>query len=84
LQELLAARTHEEAHEYHRCFEVERGVSLVEVVIFLAQLVEEPNLEQLVYFLGVRIKMNGESRSFIPSVPVTYSSIVSSMFSPTE
>jgi hypothetical protein len=46
--------------------------------------VKEPNLEQLVQFLGVNIKMNGESRPSRPSVPVTSSSIISSMAAPAE
>jgi hypothetical protein len=46
--------------------------------------VKEPSLEQLVQFLGVNIKMNGESMSSRPSAPVTSSSIISTMASPTE
>jgi hypothetical protein len=46
--------------------------------------VEEPSLEQLVQFLGVNIKMNGESRPSRPSVPVTSSSIISAMAAPAE
>jgi hypothetical protein len=37
LQELLVARTHEEAQEYQGYFEAGREVSLVEVVLSLAQ-----------------------------------------------
>jgi hypothetical protein len=50
----------------------------------LPNLVEEPNLEKLVQFLGVSIKMNGESRPSRPSVPVTSSSIISAMVAPVE
>jgi hypothetical protein len=47
-------------------------------------LVKETNLEQLVQFLEVIIKMNRESRPSRPSILVTSSSIISSMNAPTE
>jgi hypothetical protein len=50
----------------------------------LSDLVEEPNLKQLVQLLGINIKMNRESRPSRPSIPVTSSSIVSSMASYAE
>jgi hypothetical protein len=50
----------------------------------LPNLVEEPILKQLVQFLGINIKMNGESKPFRPSVPVSSSSIISAMAAPTE
>jgi hypothetical protein len=46
--------------------------------------VKEPILEQLVQFMGINIKMNGKSRPSRPSVPVSPSSIISSMAAPTE
>jgi hypothetical protein len=46
--------------------------------------VKEPILEQLVQFLGINIKMNGESRPSRPSVLVSSSSIISTMSAPTE
>jgi hypothetical protein len=46
--------------------------------------VKEPSLEQLVQFMGVNIKMNGESRPSRPSVPITSSSIIYAMAAPDE
>jgi hypothetical protein len=47
-------------------------------------LVKEPNLEQLVQFPGINIKMNGESRPSRPSVRVSSSFIISTMAISTE
>jgi hypothetical protein len=77
----MVARTHEEAHEYQGFFEAGREVSLSRLYYYLPDTVEEPNLKQLVQLLEVNIKMNRESRPSRPSVPVTSSSIISSMAS---
>jgi len=46
--------------------------------------VKEPNLEQLVQFLGVNIKMYGKYRHSRISVPISSTSIIFAMVSPTE
>jgi hypothetical protein len=50
----------------------------------MTNLVKEPNLEQLVQFLGINIKMDGKSRPSRPSVPISPASVISSMAAPTE
>jgi hypothetical protein len=45
--------------------------------------VKEPNLEQLVQFLGINLKMNGKSRPSRPSVPVSPSFVISAIVAPT-
>jgi len=46
--------------------------------------VKEPILKQLVQFLGINIKINGESMPSRLSILVSSSSIISSMDAPTE
>ena len=50
----------------------------------LLDLVKEPNLEQLVQFLGINIKMNGKSRPSRPSVTVSSASVISAIVATTE
>ena len=50
----------------------------------LPDLVKEHNLEQLVQFLGIKIKMNKESRHYRPFVRVSSASIISAMATPSE
>jgi hypothetical protein len=45
----------------------------------MTNLVKEPSLEQVVQFLGISIKMNGKYRPSRPSVPISPTSIISTM-----
>jgi hypothetical protein len=46
--------------------------------------IKEPNLEQLVQFLGINIKMDGKSRPSRLLVPISPAFVISAMIAPTE
>jgi hypothetical protein len=50
----------------------------------MANPIKEPNLEQLVQFLRINVKMDRKSSPPMASVPFSPASIISAIVSPTE
>jgi hypothetical protein len=73
-----------EERECQGCSKDGKEVFWLRVYYSMTNPVKEPILEQLVQFLGINIKMDGKSRPFRPSVPISPASVIYAMASPTE